>query len=326
MTNGISVKELLDQLAEKDEAGDAAGCVVICEHILELLPREKIPELWAAIQGTLADKLLQSPAQGPDVAERALSHYELALEVLTAEANGKMWAANHGQAGNLYMSRVVGDRAQNLARAIDHFRSALHVFGQDPTSMDWAATHASIGEALAELGGHPLEVIDHLEAALKIITVNNKPNTWVRSKIALAHAYATQGAEGNSRAVMHLMEALPFVPATSRTQRGWIHAWIGQYRREAVGGETAEGIDETISAFENALDDFNAAGVKDGMRRTHAQLGHAYAHRVKGGRVENVTKAIKHMETAIEMSDENDPGLGYLNAALGMLYDEPALQ
>lgn len=323
MTNGISIKELLDQLAERDKAGDAVGCVVLCEQILELLPREKIPELWAAIQGTLADKLLQSPTQGPDTPERAISHYELALEVLTEEANGQQWAANHGQAGNLYMTRVAGDRAHNLARAIDHFRSTLHVFDQDPTTMDWAATHASIGEALAELGGHPLEVIDHLDAALAIITKANKPNTWLMSKIALAHANARQGSQGNARAVAHLMEALPSVPATSLEQRGWIHAWIGQYRRDSADGETADGMDEALTAFEAALADFEAAGIEDGMRRTHAQLGHTYADRVVGDCAENVAKAIEHLETAIEMSDESDPGLGYLNAALGMLYDDP---
>ena len=125
---------------------------------------------------------------------------------------------------------------------------------------------------------------------------------------------------------MHLREALPAVSPQAHGQRGWVNAWIGQYRRESVDGETADGIEETLAAFEAALADFEAAGVEDGLQRVHAQLGHTYAHRVLGDRAENVTKAIEHMETALEMSDENDPGLPYLNAALGTLYDDPALQ
>lgn len=325
MSNGNAIQELLDRLVERDQAGDVSGCIAACEQILDLLPRERIPELWATIQGTLADKLLQRSGQDPDSSERALQHYELALQALTEESNGPQWAANHGQAGNLYMTRRTGERSANLARATDHFRDALRVFDRHPGTMDWAATHASLGEALAELGVDREKVIQHLEAALTVIDGANKPSTWLRSKITLAHAYATRGPDGNTRAVALLREALPALPGRSHEERGALHAWIGQYRRESVGGDTAAGEDETLAAFESALAEFRAAGADDLVKRTHAQLGHTYAHRVAGDRADNVARAIQHLETAVEMSDENDPGWGHLNAALGILYDDPAL-
>lgn len=326
MMTGESIKQLLDQLEEQDKVGDAAGCVATCRNILDLLPRDKIPELWAAIQGTLADKLLQDPAEGADGAEQALTHYELALEVLSEEANDQQWAGNHGQAGRLYMTRTTGARAQNLARAVEHFRSSLRVFDRDPTTMDWAATHASLGEALAELGGHRTEVIDHLEAALTIITKSNRPGTWLRSKIALAHAHSKQGPRGNSRAVMHLKDALTAAPALRPDLRGRIRGWVGQYRRDSMGGFSSEGVEETLTAFKEALVDFEGAGNSDFVRRTHAELGHTYAHRMAGDRAENVTKAIGHLEIAVQMSDEDDPGLALLHAPLGRLYDDESLR
>ena len=122
---GESAKEkviaLLEQLEQRDAAGDAAGSVAICEELLKYLKRDALPEMWATIQGTLADNLRHLP--GDDARERAIHHYRCALEVLSEKEHAVQWAANNGNVGNLYLDRKKGVRSENLKQAITH-RSA----------------------------------------------------------------------------------------------------------------------------------------------------------------------------------------------------------
>jgi tetratricopeptide (TPR) repeat protein len=317
---------LLEQLEQRHAAHDDAGCIAVCGELLGLLDRSKTRELWAAIQGTLADCLRNDRTEAETSRERAIHHYEQALSARTEADDGNLWAGNHGNLANLFMARRLGIRADNLRLAAEHYRAALRVFDQQPGTPDWAATHASLAEAFAELGNAPTDVIRHADLALTVIRKAPDPSRWLKLTVVLGEALATQGPEGLTRAVACLQEAVSVHPAHRHAPYGYLNEKIGHCCRDAPVGKTPQGMEQAIRAFEAALAAYQAGGVLDGVVRVHAQLGHAYAHRLQGVRAANVQRAIEHLEAVVDLSKPADPALGYVNAALARLYEDPSLQ
>lgn len=314
---------LLEQLEQRSAAKDNAACIKVCEELLDLLDRDKIRELWAAIHGTLADCLRDDTIDPVKSQERAIRHYQQALSVRTEVADGRLWAGNHGSLANLYMNRRQGNRTDNLRHAIDHYRAALRVFDQQPNTLDRAVTHASLAEAFAELRGSPADVIRHGEAALTVLTRAQYPVRWLKARIALGEAYATQGQMAQAAAC--LQDAVSAFPKHEHAQYGYLNEKLGHCCRDAPTGKTEPGMEQTIRAFKDALSAYEAGGLQDSILRVHAQLGHCYAHRLRGDRAANVQQAIEHLEIVVERSKKDDPSLGYVNAALARLYEDPSL-
>lgn len=317
---------MLEKLEKYDAAGDKQACISICNELLKIIDRQRFPELWASIQGMLADNLRTNPADPLNGPEQSISHYRLALEIFNEKEHSLQWAANNGNLGNIFMERKKGVGKDNIKQAIPYFIAALKVYDQDPNSLDAAMTHASLGEAFDRLGDHSSKVVDHFEAALSALSISTHPKTCLKAHLALGEEYSKKGPAGMNKAVEHLQEATKLFPAEDHFHFGYLNEKLGHCFRESTYGLTAIGQEQTIHAFKAALQAYLAGGIIDGATRARVQLGECYAHRIRGVKAENIQKAIQYLEAALKKSKASDPAWPYLNTILGKLYEDAALQ
>jgi TPR repeat protein len=107
---------------------------------------------------------------------------------------------------------------------------------------------------------------------------------------------------------------------------GLVHEKLAHLFMDWAGTPEAEHRERAIEHFEEALEAYARAGSKDGCVRAHGNLGYLYAHRVRGVRVDNVRRAIDHLEAALRERTPADADWGSLHAALGALYADPSLK
>ncbi len=327
-----TLPQLLDELEKAQNARDPSRSVNLCRALVARLDRNAIPELWAALQGTLADCLRQDSRGDPDArADEAITAYLKALEVFTATTQPAQWAANHGNLGNLYMDRRRGTRAQNLSRAIHHYEQALTVYRRDQTPVDWAATHQSLGDARREASPQaPETAIRHYEAALGVWTPVEHPRAWSQVQLRLADTYATLAARGRADAaekeLFHLDKALLTFPKQDADALGMIHEKAAHLYMKRESGPRADNQEKAIEHFEAALQAYTAARRAKGCERARGNLGHLYAHRERGRRADNVKTAIKHLEALLAEGKPEGNVRAQVNAALGILYSDPSIE
>lgn len=113
---------------------------------------------WAMTQNNLAIALRNQAlrvegAAGADLLARAVTAYEVALEVRTREDAPQDWAETQANLGSLYVfSAARSDNTkQDLATALEYYRAALEIFDPVHTSYYHTICSAARDQVLAEL-------------------------------------------------------------------------------------------------------------------------------------------------------------------------------
>ena len=79
--------EILAALDQPDRLSDMPVRIELCQQALVMVSRQAKPQLWAALQNQLADRLAQNPlGNRAKNLEQAIQHYQQALAIYTRQA------------------------------------------------------------------------------------------------------------------------------------------------------------------------------------------------------------------------------------------------
>ncbi|TAH53991.1 MAG: tetratricopeptide repeat protein, partial [Chloroflexota bacterium] len=212
------VRSILQEISRLTRLPDMPRKIELCRAALERITREQNQNLWAGLNGELANALNQNP-QGSraENLEEAIRHYELALEVYTRVAFPEQWSGTQNNLANAYKNRIRGERADNLEEAIRHFELALEVYTRAAFPTDWAMTQNNLANAYrnrirGERAENLEEAIRHFELALEVYTRAAFPEQWATTQNNLALAYSDrirgERADNLEEAIRHFELAL----------------------------------------------------------------------------------------------------------------------
>jgi CHAT domain-containing protein len=219
------VAPILQELARPAGRADMPRRIELCQQALRRVNREENPALWAALQNTLANSLVQTPrGDRADNIEQAIHHYAQALEVYTRQAFPSDWAMTQNNLATAYSDRIRGDRADNIEQAIHHYAQALEVYTLEAwpersrgvysgrghayfAQADWAAAHADYDAAIrqaeeARLASLLEEVSERISADISRAYAND---TYALAWLGQQRQAWERGESGRTRA---LREAL----------------------------------------------------------------------------------------------------------------------
>lgn len=265
------MEKLLDGLSGEPGPGEAPRRVALCERALQILNKDDNPKLWAFLKREMALRLLSlTDGDRADNVERAIEALKDALTVRTRERMPAEWARTRSNLANAYSDRIYGDRAENVECTIAGLQEILEVRTRKVAPMEWAGTHMDLGIAFANrLKGDTAENQDRsiqcYEAALEVWNPEVHPHEWASAQLNLA---------------------------------------IALCRR--IKGNRAENIERAIAGFQLALEaqakaELPPARMQEFVSSIHLSLAQAFKERVMGSHAENVERAIRHCEAALEL-------------------------
>lgn len=306
------LQRILDQLSSAQASGDHHEAVQLCRQALPLTSREEDPQLWSALQFTLAGALTQDPAgEQADNLEKSIIHFRRALEVRNREQFPEDWAAIQNDLGIAYWDRVHGERAENLERAIRHYRLALEVRSRKGSPQHWAATHNNLASAyrnrIRAVRAENLEqAIGHYRQALQVFTRKAFPPQWasIQNSLALVYADRIRGlkAENMERAVGHFKRALKVY-----TQEAFPQNWalaqnnLGGAYAARIKGVRADNLERAIAHCRRALEVHARETSPKAWAKAQSRIGIAYLNRIRGERAQNLERAIAHFKQALQV-------------------------
>jgi tetratricopeptide (TPR) repeat protein len=267
---------------------------------------------WAALQHALGR--MYHARMGGDRAEnveRAMGHYQQALEVYTREAFPEQWAMTQGNLGTAYGERIRGERAENMERAIEYCQLALEVYTRQALPEQWAGVQNNLGLAYwNRLRGERAENVErairHYQQALEVRARGAFPSEWATTQNNLGVAYLDrvggERAENVERTVEHCQLALEV-----HTREAFPEQWamtqnnLGNAYRERIRGEHAENLERAICHYRQALEVRTRGAFPEQWAGAQYNLGLAYSDRICGKHAENVEQAIGHYQQALEV-------------------------
>lgn len=122
--------------------------IVHLQKVLEVINQDR-PEHWAIAQNILGEayRNLSLYKERTKNLDRALHHYNHALEVTTRQDDPDLWGAVHNNRGIAYANGASGDQSANLEKAIHHCQQALIVYTREDFPDDWAMVQNNLGSA-----------------------------------------------------------------------------------------------------------------------------------------------------------------------------------
>jgi tetratricopeptide (TPR) repeat protein len=159
------------------------------------------------LQANLANLLVDRVrGEHADNIERALAAYEAALTVFKRDSSPTSpqtveWARMHRSLGLALVSRVRGDRADNLERAIAQYRTALAVLTREFLPQWWAQISSDLAivylaRVCGDRGDNLEKAIEAADGALSVFTKEARPRYQVQAARPLGEAL-TRSAIGN---------------------------------------------------------------------------------------------------------------------------------
>ncbi|NJM77176.1 MAG: tetratricopeptide repeat protein [Acaryochloridaceae cyanobacterium RU_4_10] len=123
--------------------------------------------------------------------EKAITAYELALQVYTRGAFPEDWAMAQNNLGIALRHRIRGEQAENLERAIATKELALQVYTREELPERWAMTQNSLGLAYSQrLQGERAENLERaiaaFDLALQVYTRQDFLEQWAGTQSNLA--------------------------------------------------------------------------------------------------------------------------------------------
>ncbi len=282
------------------------------ELALTVVPHSEEPEMWAALQNSLA-VAYSHRIRGTQVEnlELSIESYQLALSVYTRESFPVDWAVTQNNLATAYNDRIRGERAENLELAIAYYYAALEVRTCEALPVDWAMTQNNLGNAYRDrIRG---DRADNLElaivcyqSALKVRTREAFPLDWAMTRCNLANAYRNrirgERAENLEVAIECYQSALKV-----RTRETYPEQWamtqnnLGNAYLNRIRGERSENLEIAIACYHAALKIRTKEDNPEKWAETQNNLATAYSQKIRGDRSENIEYSIACYQAALEI-------------------------
>jgi CHAT domain-containing protein len=152
-----------------------------------------------------------------DRLEKAIHHFQQALEVRTRTTFPEQWANTHYSLAIIYLARMQDDHADNLEQAIFHCQHALEVYSRDAFPENWADIQHILGAIYSarvrgERAENLEEAIHHYQQALEVRARPAFPEEWAKIENDLASAYSYrilgEPADNLEQSIYHYQQAL----------------------------------------------------------------------------------------------------------------------
>eukprot|EP00300_Choanocystis_sp_HF-7_P033808 c4623_g1_i1.p1 GENE.c4623_g1_i1~~c4623_g1_i1.p1 ORF type:complete len:705 (+),score=89.61 c4623_g1_i1:190-2115(+) len=288
--------------------------VLIRIHLVAIAraPRAHAPISWARLLGSLGAAF----AHGRGDLETARRCFELALEVLTRNANRDHWALAMRSLAGIYARRTDGDRTENLERAVSYSALALDSVDRADRPFEWAHAQYNLGAFLAhriagDRGENVERAVAAYHSALEVYSRENAPEEWTAIQWNLCTIYVQRSygdlAENIERAIVACGNVLTVLtPEGAPVNWTAAHKHLGYLYRRRLVGDTAANLDLAIGHLQQALrlpDGADAA-----LRAsTLAMLGVTHVDQVSGDRAGNLRAAIECLTYAVpRLADAHD--------------------
>jgi tetratricopeptide (TPR) repeat protein len=136
--NSQALRQLWEQVVNES---NAVKRLELISATLKLLNKEKQPYLWGSLYVIAGDILsMLDDFNRAENLERAIEHFQQALEVCTRKIFSEECASTQNNLANVYNLRISGKRTDNLERAIEYCQQALTVYTRKAFPIDWAGT------------------------------------------------------------------------------------------------------------------------------------------------------------------------------------------
>jgi CHAT domain-containing protein len=242
------------------------------DQALQVYTRQSYPQERASAQRNLANlhyhvAWLYAQRVGEtqaDDLDRAIEHYEAALEIWRRDKFPQKWASAQHGLGVAWFHRVHGSREKNLEEAIACHEAALSMRMRNKHPAEWAETQHNLGAAYIER--YRDNRAQNLERAIELL-----------SAVLETHQHAKH----------------PVKRAKTRTALG--NAYL-----ERIRGERADNVERAIQHYKDALAEQKQVGPPEERATTNHNLGIAYAERLLGDRGKNLGWAIAYLTQALK--------------------------
>ncbi|MEH2067144.1 MAG: CHAT domain-containing protein [Nostoc sp.] len=196
------------------------------------------------------------------------------------------WALIQNALGLIYSDRMKGERAENFELAIEAFELALQVRTREKFPEEWAETQTNLGITYCDrIRGNKANNLKEAMKSFKSALKVCQPKSvhWAQIQNEIGYAYLQIEKKGKADRLL----------------------------KEAA-----------INAFTSALNVFSLEKYPSFWAKTQKNLGTAYLQRKEGNKDENLEKAIKAFESALEIFDKNSNEYGRIQKNLGNIYLE----
>jgi len=265
--------------------------------------------------------------------EVAIACLEIALTVVTREADSEKWAMFKFCVGSVYENRIRGEKADNLELAIAALEASLEVYTREAFPFEWATCQNNLATAYQNrIRGEKAEnlelAIAAYEASLEIYTRDAFPFESARSQNNLGMAYQNR-IRGEKAENLELAIAACEASLEVRTRDAFPFEWamcqnnLGMAYADRIRGEKAENLELAIAAFEASLEIRTRDAFPEQWARSQNNLATAYGDRIRGEKAENLELAITAFEASLKIRTrdafpedwatcQNNLGLAYL--------------
>ncbi len=294
---------------------------------------EKQAEIHAKL-GVLYWKYASQSSQAAALLEKAIEHYQKALQVYSESQFPQDWARIQGNLEAAYLNRIKGIKADNIEQAIQAYILALQVFTKSQFPQSWARIQMNLGAAYF----HRIKGIkaDNIEQAiqayilaLQVFTKSQFPQSWARIQMNLGAAYFHRikgiKADNIEQAIQAHTLALR-VFTESQFPQDWASTQmnLGSAYQDRINGIKADNIEQAIQAYTLTLRVFTESQFPESWAGAQMNLGNAYLDRIKGIKADNIEQALKCYQSASTILTLAAFPLDYikLQQNLGILYFE----
>ncbi len=244
-----------------------------------------------------------------DSLEKAIAHFEAALNGWTRKTAPLAWARTHNNLAIAYTNRIRGERAGNLELAIANLKAAEPILSRAAYPQEWGQLQNNL--AIVYLGriegdhADNLEAaIEHFEAGLSVLTKDADPYRWAMIQHNLAAAYGArkQGERSaNREKTIAYVEAALTVFTREAHPLEWAQSQhnLGIAYNDRIEGDRADNREQALYHFQQALAVFGHESFPEQWAQLQHNLGIAYVGRLNGNRAENRRKAIAAFEAAL---------------------------
>lgn len=282
------------------------------------------PALWATAQIELGFAYVGWDEDAQDLAGKAITTFELALDHLNRTDSPADWAAAKRGLAIAYSQLANGDAAENFSNALNAIREAQAVQTQDGCPSAWATTQNTLGMIYVHFAKfdqeHPdawriscfTNAIAAFKAAMAVTTEENDPFAWaeLQHNLGVANLYLANAGQKEA-----LPESINAFEACLRVRTQNIDPFNWARTMLSLGSCYALPVDPIQPRFEQGISAIQAAltvFTKDEHPLAWAQaefmLGAAYLDSPRDGLVKGATNAINALENAIAVLREHgDP-------------------
>lgn len=287
--NQEKLNQLLLQLKPDVEPSEIPRQIALCQEALSLIDKSTSPTIRASLYALLAGYLTQSPSASRADLEKAVTYYNLALEVFTKDAFPQQWASVQ------FSLRILQSKLSPSPDSSSQWQtSGVERLKQILNELKFDATPSELPRQIALC-----------QEALFLIDKNSTPEAWAQIEILLASNLAQNPfgdrADNLEGAIQHYNLALTvFTKEKSSKQWASIHDALAAMYIMRIHGEPAENVEKYIYHCHKALEVYTQQDFPEDWASDHAGLAAAYGDRVFGNRSDNLEKAIHHGNCALE--------------------------